>query len=101
MAASVPLPASVTMHEASEVLRRLEAALPAIGEGLEIDAAALRAFDTSLLAVLLQVLRSAQARGVGVRLAHAPAKLASLAALYGVESLLPLPPAEPARPGST
>ena len=100
MDASVALPASVTMQEASAVLRSVEAAMPAAGGRLQIDAAALQAFDTSLIAVLLQALRSAKSRGAAVRVVQAPAKLVSLAALYGVDSLLPLEPSA-ARPGST
>lgn len=100
MESSVALPASVTMQEASAVLRSVEAAMPAAGGRLEIDATALQAFDTSLIAVLLQALRSAKTRGAGVRVVQAPAKLLSLAALYGVDSLLPLEPSA-TRPGST
>ena len=92
--AVVALPASVTMQQASAVLRQVESALPAAGGRLAIDAGALQAFDTSLIAVLLQTLRSAQVRGTAVQVVRAPAKLVDLASLYGVLPLLPLRTAE-------
>ncbi len=88
--ATVALPASVTMPEASAVLRQVEAAMPARGGRLEIDAGALEAFDTSLIAVLLEALRSARGRGAELGVVRAPRKLFALASLYGVDSLLPL-----------
>lgn len=86
----VALPASVTMHDASQALRGVEAALASLGQGgaIEIDASAVAEVDTAAVALLLQSRRLAQARGVGFSLRGAPDKLAALARLYGVESLL-------------
>ncbi|RVT54443.1 STAS domain-containing protein [Rubrivivax albus] len=85
--ASVTLPASVTMDDASVALRAIEASLAAGGD-LAVDASALQEVDTAAVALLLQARRLAQARGVGFTLAGAPPKLMALAKLYGVGSLL-------------
>jgi phospholipid transport system transporter-binding protein len=65
---------------------------------LRIDASALQAYDSSTIALLLQARRLAQAAraGRGFEVVGAPAKLAELARLYGVEELLSLSPAGPA-----
>ena len=89
------LPAALTFAEAAQALVALQGALaqaPA-GAPCEIDAADLAAFDTSAIAVLLQVRREAQQRGLDFAVRNPPAKLRQLAALYGVEELLALEPA--------
>lgn len=91
------LPEALTLATASAALRALEPALVA-GAHHEADASALRDFDSSALALLLQLRRSAQAGGGDLAVRHAPAALAELAALYGVDATLPglsaaLPPA--------
>ena len=99
------LPAKATLADADALLSALDSALnsalnsaPAAGGAtLRIDASALQHFDTSLVAVLLHVRRAAQAAGGTIEIVGAPPKLADLAQLYGVESLLPLSaPASPA-----
>ena len=83
------LPDTVTLAEARDTLRMLAQAAPRQGEAdLMIDAAQLRRFDTSALAVLLECRRIAQADGRGFAVRNAPPKLEALAALYGVEALL-------------
>jgi phospholipid transport system transporter-binding protein len=62
---------------------------------VHIDARALQTFDTSAIALLLQARRLAQAAGRGLEITGAPAKLAELARLYGVEELLSLSPSAP------
>lgn len=93
------LPAKATLAEADTLLSALDSALPAAAGGsLRIDASALQHFDTSLVALLLHARRAAQAAGGTVTIVGAPPKLADLARLYGVESLLPLDaPASPAK----
>lgn len=85
--AALALPASVTMGDASQALRAVEAALAA-GSPLEVDASALADVDTAAVALLLQAQRLAQARGSAFTLRGAPPKLVALARLYGVASLL-------------
>jgi phospholipid transport system transporter-binding protein len=97
------LPTTATLDETGALVRDLEAALAALpaGEPLVVDAGAVAAFDTSLVAWLLHARRLAEAAGRGFAISAAPQKLAQLAELYGVASLLPLAadPAEPAEPG--
>ncbi len=84
---SYALPAAVTMQNASAALHGVEAALAAGGD-LRIDASGVVDLDTSAVALLLQARRLARQRGVGYSLTGATSRLQSLAALYGVESLL-------------
>lgn len=53
-----------------------------------VDAGSLQQFDSSALAVLLEIDRLAQAWGRDFSIRSAPAKLAALAKLYGVDTLL-------------
>lgn len=80
------LPATLTLDQAAA----LGAALPADGSAWAIDASALREFDTSALALLLQAKRLAQAAGRRFEVSGAPPKLQQLAQLYGVHELLGL-----------
>ncbi|WP_157266108.1 STAS domain-containing protein [Azohydromonas aeria] len=87
-AAPLSLPDTLTMATAAQALRALEPALPG-GALAQVDAAALRDFDTAALAVLLQLRRGAQAAGGDLRIANPPPALAELAQLYGVDAALP------------
>ena len=89
------LPAALTFAEAAQALGALQSALAQVAAGAryEIDAADLAACDTSAIAVLLQLRREAQQRGLAFAVRNPPAKLRQLAALYGVEELLLLDPA--------
>lgn len=83
------LPASVTANEAVDTARLLTQALKReTDSALVVDASNLQHFDSSALAVLLEVRRAAEAWGRPFVLRNAPEKLASLAKLYGVEGLL-------------
>lgn len=88
--AGFALPATVTMDEAAAVLRGVEQALRALPSAgvLRIDTSALAELDTGAIALLLQARRLATSRGLGFELAAVPDKLASLARLYGVATLL-------------
>ncbi len=66
----------------------LQGAAPA-GEML-LDLAAVEETDSSALSVIFGLLRTAQKRGLTLRIAHAPASMLSQAALYGVAESLPL-----------
>jgi len=94
------LPAIITSREARDTQRMLAQALQqeakAPGEAeVTVDASGLQRFDSSALAVLLECQRLAKAWGKGFAVRHAPAKLADLARLYGVDVLL-MPEAVPA-----
>ena len=85
------LPAQATLEHAAALAARLPEAV-AGGDGgvLRIDASALDDFDTSTVALLMQARRLAHAAGRGFEVSGAPAQLAQLARLYGVEELLSL-----------
>lgn len=55
-----------------------------------VDFGAVGAVDSAAIALLLAWQRAARAAGVELRLHGAPPAVASLAALYGVEALLPV-----------
>jgi phospholipid transport system transporter-binding protein len=92
------LPATTTIEQAAELALTLPAAMAEGSGSVQIDASALRDFDTSAIALLLQARRLAQAAGHGFQVVGAPAKLAQLAQLYGVEELLSL--ASPGTPAT-
>jgi phospholipid transport system transporter-binding protein len=83
------LPAKITAAEARDALRMLAQALKRESDaGVVIDAAGLQHFDSSALALLLECRRLSQAWGKAFGVRNAPAKLVSLAKLYGVDALL-------------
>lgn len=97
------LPATLTAHEARDTLRMLKQALQKEGSESDVvvDAGPLQHFDSSALAVLLEIDRLAQAWGRRFAIRSAPPKLAALAKLYGVDALLLEPePREPAAAGA-
>lgn len=84
---AIRLPRTVTFPTAVSVL---ESMLPAIVSGArEIDLSGCEEFDSSLVAVLLELSRRAAAAGAGgCRATNPPANLRKLAALYGVDGIL-------------
>jgi phospholipid transport system transporter-binding protein len=67
-----------------------QAGLAAIGRGdAEFDLSAVRRCDSSAVAVLLEWQRAAAARGLTLAVRAVPPSIASLAGVYGVQSLLP------------
>lgn len=87
---TLALPATLTHAEVPACLQALAAALSAAGSAasLQADASALRHFDSSALALLLEARRAARARGLGFSVQGLPPRLAGLAGLYGVAELL-------------
>lgn len=82
------LPETATLAEASALLQQVGA------EGVSsIDASALRQFDTSVIALLLEARRRAEQGGRPFTVTGMPPKLLDLARLYGVEALLSPAPA--------
>jgi phospholipid transport system transporter-binding protein len=84
------LPVTLTAREARDTLRLLKQTLEQErGEGaVVVDAGPLQRFDSSALAVLLELDRVAQAWGREFAIRSVPAKLVALARLYGVDGLL-------------
>ena len=95
------LPERLTHAEAGACARALAAELatrgaatPAGGtagaaDAVVADASALQHFDSSALAVLLDLRRAAQRQGVTLTVQGLPERLRVLAGLYGVAELLP------------
>ncbi len=88
------LPAELTHAQATACCRMLAQALRSEpGTQAVADASALRHFDSSALAVLLESRREALAQGKTFAVSHMHPRLRALATLYGVAELLPEPPA--------
>lgn len=84
------LPQTLTQVQATACLRALLQALRAqAGQPVVVDASALTRFDSSALAVLLALRRATLALGQSFSIQALPIQLANLAALYGIETLLP------------
>ena len=87
------LPAEITHAYARTCVRMLAQALQGERESAVVaDATALAKFDSSALAVLLECRREALVMGKTFSVRGLPARLRSLAALYGVGELLPAVP---------
>jgi len=92
-APGLALPARVAYDVAPAVL---EQCTQAFTDGTRsFDLAACRDFDSSLIGILLELLRQSTALGQAIELTGPPPNLRKLAELYGVQSLL-FQPAEPA-----
>jgi phospholipid transport system transporter-binding protein len=84
------LPAELMHAQASACCRMLAQALRSEpGPVAVADASALRQFDSSALAVLLECRREALALGKGFAVSQLHPRLRGLATLYGVADLLP------------
>ncbi len=82
------LPTRVTVSEAGAVVSRALAALRAgdASQPWTVDASALQTFDSSCLALLLELRRHAASRSL--RVLDAPPRLAHLATAYGLDFAL-------------
>jgi phospholipid transport system transporter-binding protein len=82
-------PAELTNLQATALLQQLGAQLTAeTGAELVVDARAMERFDSSALAVLLQLRRDALTQGKTFSVKGLPQRLRELAGLYGVADLL-------------
>ena len=80
------LPAKLDIAEASAALPALAAQLGQSSGALVVDASALREFDSSAIATLLELRRQAAGRTFSV--SGAPTAMVELATMYGVAELL-------------
>lgn len=86
------LPATLTHAQAGACLQLLLQGLKAeAGPQVWVDCSALAAFDSSVLAVLLECRRAALYDGKPLSVKSMPSSLQELARLYGVEPLLIAP----------
>jgi len=84
------LPERLTLEEAGQTLAELGAIVARQpGPTVSVDAAGLREFDSSAVAVLLELRRQLIAQGKSLRVVRWPGRLQALVALYGVQELLP------------
>lgn len=84
------LPERLTTTEAAATLDSLRRALAAQpGGAFTVDAGGLSSFDSSAVALLLELRREAQRAGRSLAVANWPPRLRDLVAAYGVQELLP------------
>ncbi|MDQ7743464.1 STAS domain-containing protein [Hydrogenophaga pseudoflava] len=88
--AAIPLPEQLTLSGAAQTLQRLrEALLRQTGPTVVLNAEPLRVFDTSAVAVLLELRNALLTQGKTLQVARMPQRLRALVTLYGVAELLP------------
>lgn len=84
------MPVQITHEQAQSVLKQLSASLANQDNAVDlcIDAADLAQFDSSAIAVLLELKRYAVQHNKNWQLLHAPESLSTLTNLYGMGELL-------------
>ena len=82
------LPPVLTHAQAGPCLAQLSAGMAAGPQHVVLDAQALQEFDSSALAVLLELRRACLRLGKQLTIEGAPVRLMHLATLYGVRALL-------------
>lgn len=83
------LPATLTHKDAKACVQQLTESLRAEAAQVVVDAAKLRHFDSSALAVLLELRRECARAGKRFAVQGLPSRLLDLAKLYGISGLLP------------
>ena len=84
------LPDTLTQTQATDCLKTLTDGVQREADAqVVVDAGALRSFDSSALAVLRALRRECARAGKHFSVRGLPERLRALAALYGVEALLP------------
>jgi phospholipid transport system transporter-binding protein len=87
---AVPLPEQLTLQGAAQTLDRLSQSLALqAGPMVVLDAAPLKVFDTSAVAVLLELRNALLGQGKTLQVTRMPERLQALVSLYGVAELLP------------
>ena len=82
------LPTTLTHAQATAQLAMWAPQLAGLGdEAVTLDCAALQHFDSTALALVLEVGRQARAKGVRLQLRDVPPRLHDLAAVYGIDAL--------------
>ena len=84
------LASELTQTQATNCLKVLLRGLKLVaGHSVVLDASALAQFDSAALAVMLELRREATAVNKSFAVLGLPPRLADLAALYGIDALLP------------
>lgn len=87
---AVSMPEQLTVQGAGQALQRLQQSLGQLtGPAVVLDASALRVFDTSAVAVLLELRKVLLGQGKSLQVTGMPQRLQALVTLYGVAELLP------------
>lgn len=87
---ALALPAKMTMGTATAEMERLLTHLKRIQDPeVTLDAGALEVFDSSAIAVLLEMRRELLRQGRQLQVLRLPSRLRDLMTLYGVGELLP------------
>jgi phospholipid transport system transporter-binding protein len=85
----VRFPARLTQDDAVRVLAQWRAEVSAASSAsVEVDASALQRFDSSAIAVLLELRRHLLLEGRGMELTAASQRLSELVSIYGVAEFL-------------
>jgi phospholipid transport system transporter-binding protein len=89
-ATAVPMPEQLTLQGAAQTLDSLTQSLTGqAGPTVVLDAAPLKVFDTSAVAVLLELRNALLSQGKTLQVTRMPQRLQALVTLYGVAELLP------------
>ena len=87
---SIPMPEQLTLPGAAQTLERLrEALVRQAGPTVLLNAEPLKVFDTSAVAVLLELRNALLSQGKTLQVSRMPQRLQALVTLYGVAELLP------------
>ena len=87
-ATTMALPATLTHAQAAAVAQQLQKNLLSAKQTCVLDASALQQFDSSALAVLLAVCRTAAQQSLVLQIIGLPKRAVQLATLYGVSEIL-------------
>ena len=87
-ATTMALPATLTHAQAAAVAQQLQKNLLSAKQTCVLDASALQQFDSSALAVLLAVCRTAAQQSLALQIIGLPKRAVQLATLYGVSEIL-------------
>lgn len=87
-ATTMALPATLTHAQAAAVAQQLKKTLLSAKQTCVLDASALQQFDSSALAVLLAVCRTAAQQSLALQIIGLPKRAVQLATLYGVSEIL-------------
>ena len=86
----VPMPEQLTLQGAVQTLESLTQSLTGqAGPTVVLDAEPLKVFDTSAVAVLLELRNALLSQGKTLQVTRMPQRLQALVTLYGVAELLP------------
>ena len=87
-ATTMALPATLMHAQAVAVAQQLQKTLLSAKQTCVLDASALQQFDSSALAVLLAVCRTAAQQSLALQIIGLPKRAVQLATLYGVSEIL-------------